>query len=139
MQYCDTDAFGLKISTIHHFYFYLSFGFTLLFPLFDWVHDHITCQADVLEYYDQTVNSPSGSFNIPAVLRITACAKCNSRKGQKTLEEANMKLIQVPKAPKDSDIVAVPLTAAALKTLRKRKGLPNEWRQYLGIPSSKKS
>ncbi|KAF9608294.1 hypothetical protein IFM89_008579 [Coptis chinensis] len=153
-------------------------------------------KADVLEYYDQTVNSPSGSFNIPAVLRVpnllqvvkrrrirqhlsrkniffrdaficqycssresltvdhvlpisrggewewenlvTACAKCNSRKGQKTLEEANMKLIQVPKAPKDSDIVAIPLTAAALKTLRKRKGLPNEWCQYLGIPSSKK-
>lgn len=27
-------------------------------------------QADVLEYYDQTVNSPNGSFNIPAVLRV---------------------------------------------------------------------
>ncbi|THF95731.1 hypothetical protein TEA_025324 [Camellia sinensis var. sinensis] len=26
-------------------------------------------KADVLEYYDQTVNSPSGSFYIPAVLR----------------------------------------------------------------------
>lgn len=31
-----------------------------------------TCnfQADVLEYYDQTVNSPGGSFYIPAVLRV---------------------------------------------------------------------
>lgn len=27
-------------------------------------------QADVLEYYDQTVNSPNGSFYIPAVLRV---------------------------------------------------------------------
>jgi hypothetical protein len=27
-------------------------------------------QADVLEYYDQTVSSPSGSFYIPAVLRV---------------------------------------------------------------------
>ncbi|PIA59903.1 hypothetical protein AQUCO_00400640v1 [Aquilegia coerulea] len=148
-------------------------------------------KADVLEYYDQTVNSPSGSFYIPAVLRIpnllqvvkrrrirqslsrkniffrdaftcqycssresltidhvlpvskggewewenlvTACAKCNSRKGVKTLEEANMKLMKVPKAPKDSDIVAIPLTNAAMNTLRKRKGLPNEWLQYLGI------
>ncbi|KAL6997452.1 hypothetical protein U1Q18_007579 [Sarracenia purpurea var. burkii] len=27
-------------------------------------------EADVLEYYDQTVNSPSGSFYIPAVLRV---------------------------------------------------------------------
>ncbi|XP_052174261.1 uncharacterized protein LOC127789341 isoform X2 [Diospyros lotus] len=112
-------------------------------------------KADVLEYYDQTVNSPSGSFYIPAVLRVphllqvvkrsrirnslsrknifyrdnftcqycslrenltidhvlpmarggewkwenlvTACSKCNSKKGQKTLEEANMKLLKVPK------------------------------------------
>ncbi|XP_059647306.1 uncharacterized protein LOC132293726 isoform X2 [Cornus florida] len=112
-------------------------------------------KADVLEYYDQTVNSPSGSFYIPAVLRVphllqvvkrrtirntlsrkniffrdsftcqycssrenltidhvlpvarggqwtwenlvTACAKCNSKKGQKTLEESNFKLIKVPK------------------------------------------
>lgn len=28
-------------------------------------------KADVLEYYDQTVSSPGGSFNIPAVLRVT--------------------------------------------------------------------
>lgn len=27
-------------------------------------------KADVLEYYDQTVSSPGGSFNIPAVLRV---------------------------------------------------------------------
>ncbi|CAI9099396.1 OLC1v1036210C1 [Oldenlandia corymbosa var. corymbosa] len=112
-------------------------------------------KADVLEYYAQTVNSPSGSFYIPAVLRVphllqvvkrrrvkrnlsrknifwrdnfmcqycssgecltidhvlpitrggewtwenlvTACAKCNSTKGHKTPEEANMKLLKVPK------------------------------------------
>ncbi|KAG8100602.1 hypothetical protein GUJ93_ZPchr0013g36681 [Zizania palustris] len=112
-------------------------------------------KADVLEYYDQTVSSPSGSFYIPAVLRVpellqvvkrrrvkhilsrkniiyrdgftcqyctsvdnltidhvipasrggkwewenlvTACSRCNSRKGQKTLEQANMKLLKVPK------------------------------------------
>ncbi|KAA3487286.1 HNH endonuclease [Gossypium australe] len=146
-------------------------------------------KADVLEYYDQTVNSPSGSFYIPAVLRVphllqvvkrrrirsnlsrknvlfrdnftcqycsardnltidhvlpvarggewkwenlvTACAKCNSKKGQKTLEEANMKLIKVPKAPKDYDILAIPLTSSAMRMLRKRNGTPEEWRQYL--------
>ncbi|MBA0751935.1 hypothetical protein Gogos_000822, partial [Gossypium gossypioides] len=145
--------------------------------------------ADVLEYYDQTVNSPSGSFYIPAVLRVphllqvvkrrrirsnlsrknvlfrdnftcqycsardnltidhvlpvarggewkwenlvTACAKCNSKKGQKTLKEANMKLIKVPKAPKDYDILAIPLTSSAMRMLRKRNGTPEEWRQYL--------
>uniref|UniRef100_K3ZWE8 HNH nuclease domain-containing protein n=1 Tax=Setaria italica TaxID=4555 RepID=K3ZWE8_SETIT len=112
-------------------------------------------KADVLEYYDQTVSSPSGSFYIPAVLRVpqllqvvkrrrvkqslsrknilyrdeftcqycssrdnltidhvipisrggkwewenlvTACSRCNSRKGQKTLEQANMKLRKLPR------------------------------------------
>ncbi|KDP39717.1 hypothetical protein JCGZ_02737 [Jatropha curcas] len=151
-------------------------------------------KADVLEYYDQTVNSPSGSFYIPAVLRIphllqvvkrrrirqnlsrknilfrdnytcqycssrenltidhvlpiarggewtwenlvAACAKCNSKKGQKTIEEANMKLIKVPKVPKDFDILAIPLTSAAIRMLRMRKGTPEEWRQYLARPSS---
>ncbi|XP_021283107.1 uncharacterized protein LOC110415730 [Herrania umbratica] len=146
-------------------------------------------KADVLEYYDQTVNSPSGSFYIPAVLRVphllqvvkrrrirtnlsrknvlfrdnftcqycsahenltidhvlpvarggewkwenlvAACAKCNSKKGQKTIEEANMKLIKVPKVPKDYDILAIPLTSAAIRMLRKRNGTPEEWRQYL--------
>ncbi|KAG8649840.1 hypothetical protein MANES_08G149200v8 [Manihot esculenta] len=151
-------------------------------------------KADVLEYYDQTVNSPSGSFYIPAVLRVphllqvvkrrrirsnlsrknilfrdnytcqycssrenltidhvlptvrggewtwenlvAACDKCNSKKGQKTVEEANMKLIKVPKAPKDFDILAIPLTSAAIRMLRMRKGTPDEWRQYLAKPSS---
>ncbi|XP_075519066.1 uncharacterized protein LOC142552992 [Primulina tabacum] len=149
-------------------------------------------KADVLEYYDQTVNSPSGSFYIPAVLRVphllqvlkrrkvrrslsrknilcrdyftcqycdsaenltidhvlpiarggewtwenlvTACVKCNSKKGQKTLEEANMKLVKVPKAPKDYDILAIPLTNSAIKVLNMRKGMPEEWRQYLSKP-----
>ncbi|XP_028761225.1 uncharacterized protein LOC114719840 isoform X1 [Neltuma alba] len=146
-------------------------------------------KADVLEYYDQTVNSPSGSFYIPAVLRVpyllqvvkrriiksnlsrknilfrdnytcqycssyenltidhviptalggewkwenlvTACVKCNSKKGHRTLEEAKMKLLKAPKAPKDYDILAIPLTSAALRMLTMRKGTPEEWRQYL--------
>ncbi|CAN6464942.1 unnamed protein product [Victoria cruziana] len=150
-------------------------------------------KADVLEYYDQTVSSPSGSFYIPAVLRVpnllqvvkrrrikqhlnrkniyfrdgftcqycsshdnltidhvlpasrggewkwenlvTACAKCNTRKGQKTIEEAGMKLIRAPKAPKEFDIQAIPLTSAAIHILRMRKKLPAEWQQYLPQPS----
>lgn len=147
-------------------------------------------KADVLEYYDKTVNSPSGSFYIPAVLRVrhllqiikrrrvvknslsrknilfrdnytcqycsshenltidhvvpaavggqwtwenlvTACSRCNSKKGRKSLEEAKMKLIKVPKKPKDYDILAIPLTAAALRVLTAKKGTPDEWRQYL--------
>lgn len=150
-------------------------------------------KADVLEYYDQTVSSPRGSFYIPAVLRVpnllqvvkrrrikhnlsrksifyrdsyscqycsshesltidhvlpisrggewkwenlvTACAKCNSRKGQKTLDEAKMKLIKIPKVPKDFDILTIPLTSDAAKMLKMRKGLPEEWQQYLSKPS----
>ncbi|XAR68668.1 hypothetical protein NMG60_11003873 [Bertholletia excelsa] len=146
-------------------------------------------KADVLEYYDQTVNSPSGSFYIPAVLRVphllqavkrrrikntlsrknilyrdsftcqycssrenltidhvlpialggerkwenlvTACFKCNSKKGQKTLEEAKMKPLKSPKAPKDYDILTIPVTNKTIKMLRLRKGTPDEWRQYL--------
>uniref|UniRef100_A0ACD5UXZ1 Uncharacterized protein n=1 Tax=Avena sativa TaxID=4498 RepID=A0ACD5UXZ1_AVESA len=146
-------------------------------------------KADVLEYYDQTVSSPSGSFYIPAVLRVpqllqvvkrrrvkqclsrknilyrdgftcqyctseddltidhviptsrggkwewenlvTACSRCNCRKGNKTLLQANMKLRKIPKAPKEFDIIAVPLTKAAFRTMRRRHGLPEEWLQYL--------
>ncbi|KAJ3707285.1 hypothetical protein LUZ61_010990 [Rhynchospora tenuis] len=149
-------------------------------------------KADVLEYYDQTVSSPSGSFYIPAVLRVphllhsvkkrrvrkglsrknilfrdsytcqycsthenltidhviptsrggewtwenlvAACERCNSRKGRKTLEEANMKLLKTPKAPKDYDILAIPLTLAAIKMLRSKKGVPDQWVEYLGKP-----
>ncbi|XP_010414875.1 PREDICTED: uncharacterized protein LOC104700959 isoform X1 [Camelina sativa] len=151
-------------------------------------------KADVLEYYDQTVSSPTGSFYIPAVLRVphllqvvkrrrvknslsrksillrddytcqycssrenltidhvipisrggewtwqnlvTACSRCNSRKGQKTVEEAQMKLLKVPKEPKDYDIVAIPLTNAAIRMLRSNKGMPEEWRRYLAKPLS---
>ncbi|WOK99455.1 hypothetical protein Cni_G08167 [Canna indica] len=143
-------------------------------------------KADVLEYYDQTVSSPQGSFYIPAVLQIphllqvvkrrrvkknlsrknifyrdsficqycssrqnltidhvipisrggewkwenlvTACARCNSRKGQKTLEETNMKLLKIPKAPKEYDILAIPLTSAAIRMLKMRNGEgDDEW------------
>lgn len=154
-----------------------------------------TDKADVLEYYDQTVNSPSGSFYIPAVLRVphllqfvkrrrvkntlsrkniyyrdnftcqycssqdnltidhvlpisrggewkwdnlvTACYKCNSKKGHKTPEEAKMELLRAPKRPKDYDILAIPLTNSAIKMLKMRKGTPEEWRQYLSKPSQK--
>lgn len=150
-------------------------------------------KADVLEYYDQTVNSPSGSFYIPAVLRVphllqvikrrrvntplsrrnilsrdnftcqycsskdrltvdhvlpvsrggewtwenlvAACSSCNSKKGHKTLEEVNMKLLKTPKAPKDYEILAIPLTNATIKMLKLRKDMPEEWQQYLSKPS----
>ncbi|KAL8200526.1 hypothetical protein R6Q57_011865 [Mikania cordata] len=45
-----------------------------------------------------------------------------------------MKLHKVPKAPKDYDIIAIPLTNTAIKMLKMRKGTPEEWIQYLGGP-----
>lgn len=35
--------------------------------------------------------------HVSFVLQVTACARCNSRKGQKTLEQANMKLRKTPR------------------------------------------
>lgn len=37
----------------------------------------------------------------------------------------------VIQAPKDYEVLAIPLTAAALRVLTARKGTPDEWRQYL--------
>ncbi|GAB2295383.1 hypothetical protein Dimus_029556 [Dionaea muscipula] len=146
-------------------------------------------KADVLEYYSRTVNSPSGSFYIPAVLRVpyllqvvkkrrvrnvlsrrnvfrrdnytcqycssgnnltldhvvpvaqggkrtwenlvTACYRCNSKKSHKTLVEANMALIKMPKAPKEYDLLSVPLTSVAVHKLKMKKEMPEEWQQYL--------
>ncbi|KAL8126671.1 uncharacterized protein LOC141720981 [Apium graveolens] len=196
---------------------YCNVGYDLFFDDRDYVRDELSCfrglvldvsyrpinvvcwkraiclefmdKADVLEYYDRTVNSPSGSFFIPAVLRVphllqavkrrrirstlsrknilardsftcqycsssenltidhvvptarggewtwenlvTACSRCNNRKGQKILEEANMKLNKIPKAPKDYDIIAIPLTYSAIQMLKIRKETPEEWQEYL--------
>ena len=41
-------------------------------------------------------------------------------------------LLLLPQAPKDFDILAIPLTTAAVKMLKTRKGVPEEWLQYLG-------
>ncbi|XP_063946634.1 uncharacterized protein LOC108213744 isoform X2 [Daucus carota subsp. sativus] len=62
---------------------------------------------------------------------VTACSRCNNRKGQKILEEANMKLKKIPKAPKDYDIIAIPLTNSAIQMLKMGKQTPEEWHEYL--------
>jgi len=56
-------------------------------------------------------------------------------RGQKTLEQANMKLRKIPRAPQEYDIMAVPLTKSAFRTLRRSQGLPEVWLQYLSRPS----
>ncbi|GMP50428.1 hypothetical protein CsSME_00017049 [Camellia sinensis var. sinensis] len=60
----------------------MAFHFLHEFLVLEWLKIQKSCwklcpfhffiiYADVLEYYDQTVNSPSGSLYIPVVLRIT--------------------------------------------------------------------
>jgi hypothetical protein len=45
-------------------------------------------------------------------------------------------LVQIAlQAPKEYDILAVPLTKRAFKTLKRNQGLPEEWLQYLARPS----
>lgn len=145
-------------------------------------------KADVLEYYDQVINSPTRAFAIPAVLRITdyvhtpkharmklplnrksiflrdkyrcqycnardeltldhvvpvsrggewswqnlvtACSKCNTKKGDKTLEAANMHLIKVPKEP-NVDARDMPSNYSAYQTLSGSRMMPTEWIGYL--------
>jgi 5-methylcytosine-specific restriction endonuclease McrA len=52
---------------------------------------------------------------------VTACAPCNHRKGNRTLEEARMELMQPPKAP--APVLFIHLAAARI---------PTGWQPYLG-------
>jgi 5-methylcytosine-specific restriction endonuclease McrA len=52
---------------------------------------------------------------------VTACAPCNHRKGNRTLEEARMELLKPPKAP--APVLFIHLAAARI---------PTGWQQYLG-------
>ncbi|CAL9201799.1 unnamed protein product [Musa hybrid cultivar] len=113
-------------------------------------------KADVLEYYDQTVSSTQGSFYIPAVLQIPhllqvvkrrrikqnlsrrnifyrdsfTCQYCSSRDNL-TVDH----VVPISRGgewmwenlvPKDYDILAIPLTSAAVKMLKMRKGVEGE-------------
>lgn len=44
----------------------------------------------------------------------------------------SLKELMILQAPKDYDILAIPLTSAAIKMLKIRHGTPEEWQQYLG-------
>jgi 5-methylcytosine-specific restriction endonuclease McrA len=141
-------------------------------------------KADVLEYYDATINSVSEQFFLPAVIRarwygtnvgrlgrvplnrrnimlrdglkcqycgkgsnltldhvipqskggpnswenlVTACAPCNTRKGDSTLRELRWKLAKQPKEPSpwDMGIVLPGLGIADIASI------PDEWSNYL--------
>jgi 5-methylcytosine-specific restriction endonuclease McrA len=52
---------------------------------------------------------------------VTACAPCNHRKGNRTLEEARMELLQLPKPP--APVLFIHLAASRI---------PTGWQPYLG-------
>ena len=51
---------------------------------------------------------------------VTACKKCNQKKGNKTPKEANMKLLREPKRPKSN----------ILRTIGKKQ-ISDLWKNYL--------
>ncbi|KAJ7529102.1 hypothetical protein O6H91_15G034000 [Diphasiastrum complanatum] len=146
-------------------------------------------KAEVLEYYDQAVCSPSRVFFIPAVLRmsnflhrpkirkvklnltryniflrdkfkcqychssgnltvdhitpisrgggwtwdnlVTACSDCNLKKGDKTLDELQMKLKRPATEPRELDSRDLPPNYRTFRTLICRKSVPPEWVDYM--------
>lgn len=66
--------------------------------------------------------SPTNWTNI-----VTACSKCNRKKGNKTPKQANMPLINLPKEPL-KNIKYLPVTSVISKI---RNDVPVEWITYL--------
>ncbi|KAL2650688.1 hypothetical protein R1flu_018816 [Riccia fluitans] len=62
---------------------------------------------------------------------VTACAKCNLKKADKSLEEAHMKLVQPPKEPKALNSLNLPPNYKTFRSLTMNKYTPAEWRDYL--------
>ncbi|CAK9212559.1 unnamed protein product [Sphagnum troendelagicum] len=64
---------------------------------------------------------------------VTACSSCNVKKGDKTLEEAHMKLLKPPREPKELDSIDIP--HGSLNTYRRlgqrRSPPPTQWLDYL--------
>jgi 5-methylcytosine-specific restriction endonuclease McrA len=56
---------------------------------------------------------------------VTACATCNHRKGNRTLEEARMELRVLPRAP--APVLFIHLAAPRI---------PDGWRTYLGVATA---
>ena len=50
---------------------YIDFVMAVLYRFTLFIFDLHPMQADVLEYYDQVISSPSRPFAIPAVLRVS--------------------------------------------------------------------
>lgn len=62
---------------------------------------------------------------------VTACATCNVKKGDKSLEECRMKLLKSPREPKELDSMDLPPNYRTFRVLHRNKGTPAEWLDYL--------
>lgn len=62
---------------------------------------------------------------------VTACATCNVKKGDKSLEECRMKLLKQPKEPKELDSSDLPPNYRTFRVLHRNKATPAEWVDYL--------
>lgn len=62
---------------------------------------------------------------------VTACASCNVKKGDKSLEECRMKLLKPPREPKELDSMNLPPNYRTFRSLHRNKGTPTEWLDYL--------
>jgi 5-methylcytosine-specific restriction endonuclease McrA len=100
------------------------------------IRDEYTCQYCGYKFatnqltYDHIIpkskwtnpnESPTSWFNI-----VTACKKCNSKKGNKTLLQANMSLKQQPYAPKKSNKYLPIYVQLAIIT-----NIPESWSIYI--------
>lgn len=102
------------------------------------IRDNYTCQycgnqlpANQLTYDHIIPKSKWTNKNQPATSWtniITACFNCNSRKGNKTLTQANMKLMSMPYVPNKTNKY-LHVTHQILTIKHK---VPQEWQLYIG-------
>ncbi|KAH7405326.1 hypothetical protein KP509_15G065700 [Ceratopteris richardii] len=62
---------------------------------------------------------------------VTACSVCNTKKGNKTLEESNMQLLKTPKEPRELYSEELPSNYAAFRSMQNSRRMPTEWAGYL--------
>src|SRR5215213_559634 len=89
-------------------------------------------KAEVIEQLEQPLRAAAASFPWPHVVRrsrggesvwenvVTACAPCNLRKGDRSLEESGLALSSLPKPP--APVLFIRLAA---------QRIPQRWQPYL--------
>ena len=81
-------------------------------------YDHVTPKSA----WDYIKGSPTNWTNI-----VTACVLCNNRKGNRTPDQANMKIINSPIVPRKHKKY-LPVSAFLAKI---KKDIPSEWSTYI--------